>query len=98
MSTDERNILNFKITQLCKFKTVINGLSAEHLLSWEITFFHSLAYAGINGNTKLKEAVLNMGNKFQLVNIFAATAGIGSVVLISFLTSFCFVTSNFTVI
>ena len=40
---------------------IINGLRAEHLLSWEITFFHSLAYAGINGDTKLKEAVLNMG-------------------------------------
>ena len=77
---------------------IINGLRAEHLLSWEITFFHSLAYAGINRNTKLKEAVLNMGNKFQLVDIFAMTAGIGSVFLVSFLTSICYITGNFTVI
>lgn len=77
---------------------IINGLIAEHLLSWEITFFHSLTYAGINRNTKLKEAVLNMGNKFQLVDIFATTAGIGSVFLVNFLTSICFITGNFTVI
>lgn len=63
---------------------IVDGLSAEHLLSWEITFFHSFAYAGINGDTKLKEAVLNMGNKFQFIDIFAMTAGIGSVFLVNF--------------
>lgn len=38
---------------------IVDGLSAEHLLSWELNFFHSFAYAGINGNTKLQKAVLN---------------------------------------
>ena len=60
---------------------IVDGLSAEHLLSWELNFFHSFAYAGINGNTKLQKAVLNTGNQFRLVDIFATTAGVGSIFL-----------------
>ena len=70
---------------------IIDGLSAKHLLSWEITFFQSFSYAGIYGNTKLKETVLNMGNKFQLIDIFAPAAGVRSI----FLVLICYIKMKF---